>query len=52
VSTITASSAVAAAPIDASTLPGCGPWVKPAGCSVTDPCSMPAPRLLMNSPPQ
>ena len=31
--------------------PGCGPWVKPDGCSEIEPSSMPAPLRLMKSPP-
>jgi hypothetical protein len=51
VSTMTAYSSVRTAPMLASTLPGCGPWVKPLGCRVIDPISMPAPLRLMKSPP-
>ena len=48
---MTASSSVASLPIDASTDPGCGPWVKPDGCSEIEPSSMPAPLRDMKSPP-
>src|SRR5690606_1411646 len=49
VSTITAISLVVVTPpatasITASTAPGCGPCVKPAGCSEIEPTSMPDPR--------
>ena len=48
VSTITASSSVASLPIDASTVPGCGPCGIPAGWSVNE--AIPTPRRLMKLP--
>ena len=48
VSTMTASSSVASLPIDASTVPGCGPCGMPAGCSVNEAIS--TPRRLMKLP--
>src|SRR5579862_7394224 len=50
VSTITAVSSVRVSSIEASTLPGCGPWTKPAGWSVNEPAPIPAPFRLMKSP--
>ena len=48
VSTITASSSVASLPMDASTVPGCGPCGMPAGWTVND--EMSTPRRLMKLP--
>jgi hypothetical protein len=45
---MTASSSVASLPIDASTVPGCGPWGMPAGWSVNEAIS--TPRRLMKLP--
>ena len=48
VSTMTASSSVASLPIDASTVPGCGPCGMPAGWNVNE--EMSTPRRLMKLP--